>query len=243
MYEKRKKSPLGKAFYKLTLNNLAGKMAQRTNIREYKIADIGLGADLEEKGYLPYTSINEFENLYVRDVEKKYGRNYAPIISSYVTATARDILYDEARKIPINDLLYLATDAIIFKGNHLDKYRIDNEMGNMKIVKYNGKEIKNEKCIIYGKNNYVIGEDVRFSGVKKDFLENYVFGQSKIKYERFKNIKNSGSIKESFGIEKLEKDMNELVDSNRRLEKYVKEQEIIYDTDTDLEWVLNKDYV
>lgn len=229
MYEQRKKNELGKTFYKLVLNNLHGKFAQRTQKKDFEIGDVGLAPQMKEKEFNIYTRIDDFNYLYTKDLGINYGRNYAPIISAYITAKARDLLYNEAIKIPIQDLLYLSIDGIIFKGDHINKYKIGKEIGEMKYVKFNEKEMKNVKTTIYGKNNYIVDDDLRLSGVKKEFVKGYEEGQTEIKFGRFKNIKNSESIKDSFAYETLKKDFKEIQEKTEALKEYIKTKKELID--------------
>lgn len=228
MYQKRLKSSFGKGFYKLVLNNLHGKFAQTTTERKYITADIGETPYLESEGWKVYADIDEYNCLFSKTIAKKYGRNYLPIVSAYTTAKARDLLYGEASKIPRKDLLYLAVDAILFKGEHINKFKIGEGLGEMKIVSKGTSKLKNTIARIYGKNNYTVGEDIRISGVRKEFVKD-LGTQKVIEYKRFKNITNSKSLKESFEMEKLTKDLNNIKQRSIDFKTYVKSQKVFID--------------
>ena len=233
MYEQRKKNELGKTFYKLVLNNLHGKFAQRTQKKNFEIGDVGLAPQMKEKEFNIYTRIDDFNYLYTKDLGINYGRNYAPIISAYVTAKARDLLYNEAIKIPIQDLLYLSIDGIIFKGDHINKYKIGKEIGEMKYVRFNEKKWKrkdnNMEKQLYSRWWF------KTKRVKKEFVKGYEEGQTEIEFGRFKNIKNSESIKDSFAYETLKKDFKEIQEKTEALKEYIKTKRELIDVKYDAE--------
>lgn len=94
---------------------------------------------------------------------KKYSRTSNPIIYAYITAYARTYLYEHLIKIPFEDLLYCATDSIIFKNkDNLKYFNLNDELGGWKIEKTSHEaEFFKTECY------YRIGDEIKASGVRK----------------------------------------------------------------------------
>jgi len=240
MYEKRNKSEINKWFYKLLMNNIHGKFAQCSEIKEYLIDDVGMGEQLKEQGYEKGMRIG-FNYVYERKVGKKYGKSYAPIISAYTTASARLYMYERMKRIPSKDLLYIANDALLFKGNYIDEFKIGKEMGEFKIVKKEGKELQGVKATLYGKNNYLVGEDCRLSGIKKEFITNEGLKTGKIQYERFSPITNAKELNDVNAKQILEKDLNDTRINTENFIKQIREEDIFLDSRTDCKSLLDRE--
>ena len=133
-----KPNPGARAVAKLCLNNLWGKLAQRSNltkkefIREpreffrimtseaYEVTDSYLVN--EECVYVSYKHANGYEEP---------SPHTSPIIASYVTAHARLLLYSYLEKLNTR-VLYYDTDSIIYKSS-LGEYEpeLSNHLGSM----------------------------------------------------------------------------------------------------------------
>jgi DNA-directed RNA polymerase subunit RPC12/RpoP len=133
LYAQRKSSEAVMNFtIKLVLNSLYGKFAQFIGDKERAICHRADFKDYENKGFEIESEWGEEYSL-VKEQEKKLPRFANPIISIYTTAYARDELYRHLKKIPFEDLCYCDTDSCMFKGNHLDKFKIGKELGEFKI--------------------------------------------------------------------------------------------------------------
>jgi hypothetical protein len=151
---------------KLMMNSLTGKFAQR--ISESVIEDIPISKHKEymRRGYnplslIPGTPLIRMERIVKR---KHYSKTSNPIINALITAYTRILMHKHMRKIPREDLLYASTDAIIFKGDHLDKFDIGNKMGQWKI------EGKNKTYEGFETGYYKFDQTIKTSGTKKAWV-------------------------------------------------------------------------
>lgn len=144
---------------KLLMNNLFGKFAQKRSKKEIKFIKRNELNEYLQKGY---QHLSTAEDRYVMFKEKEpYVPKYAhPLISTLITANARDYIYSYLSKIPKEDLLYTDTDSVIFKGNHFNQFTLGKKLGQWKIVKYR------KKAHILGEKRYYIGNDVKISGLR-----------------------------------------------------------------------------
>lgn len=95
----------------------------------------------------------------------RYKPKYSNVVlSALIVAKAREIMYDEYIKIPYEDIIYTDIDSIIFKGDHINKFKIGKELGEFKIVH------QNKKCYIRKEKMYTIGEEIKASGLSKEEL-------------------------------------------------------------------------
>lgn len=153
---------------KLLLNNLIGKFGQTRTRKTVIIRTRAESKKYIEQGYKIEAAIGHQYML------SREGNNYEPgytnpLICSLVNALARIELWENLTKIPKKDLLYTDTDSIIFKGNHLKKFKIGKQLGEWKIetkTHPDRKEtLKNVPCKIIGEKRYYVGESAKLSGV------------------------------------------------------------------------------
>lgn len=173
---KEEKSPL-----KLIRNNLYGKFAQNKTNKDYKII---FREEIEQFIYEGYKVVASQDNKYIIVKEGiPYKPSYVnPIISTLITAYARNYLYDRITKIPKEDLLYCDTDSIMFKGNHLKEFEIGNEMGMFKVEDQG-------KAKILGEKRYYINQSTRISGVpKREIKKTYIENEENIIIKRMCGI-------------------------------------------------------
>lgn len=118
---------------KLLMNSLYGKLGQNRPTQTYEKIHGSKQGEYLNKGFIGLKEIGE-ETIMYKEGKRRYSKFANPIFPAHVTAYARDKLYKEMKKIPIKDLCYCATDCIIFKGEHLNKFKIGNDLGDFKIV-------------------------------------------------------------------------------------------------------------
>lgn len=161
MYQLRRESSGDYQYViKLLMNNLYGKFAQINQERDYKKVTREESKEWFTQGW---EMIGNYENYYIinKKGKKQYPQFFNPMISTQITAYARDYFYNALHKIPTEDLLYCDTDGILFQGNHKKKFSISKEMGDWKIVH------ENEPAVIFGEKRYSIGNVVKISGIHK----------------------------------------------------------------------------
>lgn len=154
----RKNNPNLKMAVKLLQNSFGMKFAQRNEDKDVILINRYEYPSYHSKGYRFSGSM---DNKFIVTLDKgvQYPAYYAPIVSSLITANARDMLYDAMRKIPYSKLLYCDTDSIICKGN-VNKYlNVGKELGQWKPVN------KGENGKILGEKRYYIGDNVKISGL------------------------------------------------------------------------------
>lgn len=230
-YNKRKKGHLENNFYKYIMNNLHGKFAERRKEGFYIIDDISEADKYLEEGYKIKTRFG-FNYIYTKQNEYKYSPNFAPIISAYTTAYSREHIWKEMMKIPPEDLIYIGTDSILYKGDHLDKYEINDEIGGFKIIKNGEKELKGVTANIYGKNNYRVDTATRISGVNKKEIAEMTKEELEQPFEfwKFPSITDVNEIKEMYVRRYEIKDLMKIRQKTEELEKYIQTLPIIIDS-------------
>lgn len=229
LYKKREKGKLENALYKGLMNNLHGKFAQRNEDKKYIIDDADLAEEYENEGYKIETRMGT-NYLYSLSKGRKPAKTFAPIISAYTTAMAREIMYNEITKINEKDYLYCGTDSIVFKGpDNIKKFEIGKELGKFKIIKAEGEELINKTANIYGKNNYIIGNEKRISGVRKETINKIKEIEKPFEFDKFKSINEVMELDELYSRKWNIKDLKMIEVKTKGLEKYIRKQKIIED--------------
>jgi len=154
------KDEIMKMVIKRVMNSLTGKFGERR--AENKTKKISR-EDLNK--YLDYeveALCGDGDLIIKKQISDKKYSNYANgIVYAHITAYARDYLYKQLIKLPEKDVLYLATDCIIFRNNHLDKFKVGKGLGEWKIESY-GKEAE-----FFTEQYYSLDNTLKSSGIKK----------------------------------------------------------------------------
>lgn len=132
LYTKRKttKNEFEKYLYKIILNSLYGKFAQRkkyktkyvTNVHEHNLKD--------EDQIIPFN--NTRTDAYIVTPEDYFSYNTLPLFSSYITSSARCQLLELMVKYIDNDIVYVDTDSIAVN-NYTKEIETSNELGAFKL--------------------------------------------------------------------------------------------------------------
>ena len=85
-------------------------------------------------------------------------------------------------KIPTSELLYVDTDSITFTGDHIDKFKISDEMGDWKIEQTGDAHIVCEK-------RYRVGMDTKIAGVPRRQINMETLEQPEIFIEKMISLK------------------------------------------------------
>ncbi|MEC8339597.1 MAG: DNA polymerase, partial [Nanoarchaeota archaeon] len=163
---------------KLLMNALGGKFAQVTKLKDWKRCHRADVPKYEEEGYYVVNDHNE-EYILAKDVGEVIPKFSHPIITTYMTALAKDYLYSFLKQIQFDDLLYCDTDSVAFKGNYVDKFEIGNQLGEWKV------EYKNAKASFVKEKIYSIEDNenkkVVFAGnSNRDISEEQLWGKTEI---------------------------------------------------------------
>jgi len=170
---------------KLIMNSLYGKFAQKRNSVDYKlIKRIEFGEYLN-KGY-KLAGVTPRGDIMSKDNEPYIARYTNPIISTLITAAARDHLYKFLEKINKEDLIYVDTDSIMLK--NFDKYeslfKIGNRLGQWKI------EYRDKKAHVLREKEYWIGDRIKMSGLsKREQDKKLIEKEGKVKIKRIISLK------------------------------------------------------
>jgi hypothetical protein len=170
-YDKRIKSK-NKAdsyMYKVLMNSLYGKFAEKRRLTKYVNLD---QADVFDPIVHRYAQQTE---VYI-----PYSNNV--ILSAYVTSYGRILLYNAMKKVLKNDcqLLYCDTDSIIYKGDY--NFPISNRLGELKIEHYvKMVEIRGAKYYMFIDNND--NEFFICKGIPK-YLQADMFTHRKVSYRK-----------------------------------------------------------
>lgn len=184
MYEIRANSiGIKKEVVKILLNNLYGKFAQYRENKEIIIVERKNYTEYKDKGY---KFVRTLSNKYLMEKigEKRFPKYANPLISILTTAMARDYMYNLMMQIKTENMIYIATDCIIFKDEQMPKnIKIGNELGEFKI------EDKGE-CEIYGENKYRFNYKTKISGIpKKEQRIEILRGEEKAKISKIITVK------------------------------------------------------
>lgn len=193
-YERRKKHSGKKEFYKMIMNNLIGKFCQKNTEYDTKIDGSEQAEQYLKEGW---QIIGEYEGeyLYKSPETTKKSKHYLPIVSYTVWAEARKILHQTMNKFKPENVLYTATDSIIYTGKTPGNVTIGTEMGEWK------KELENEEVLIYGKNNYMIGKTIKLGGFQKKGITPEAFRKGII-HDRQTILPHAGTDSELWGTMK-----------------------------------------
>jgi hypothetical protein len=205
LYEIKKNSNgVKKAVVKLLANSSYGKFGEMRKDIHREICHRKDAWKLEGNGYKIVNDFGE-EYLLEKNLGEKPTSHTNPIISALITAYARDELYRGLKKVPFKDLYYCDTDSIMFKGNHLNKFKISEEMGDLKI------EFKDVIGIFVKKKIYQLeskeGEILKSTG-KIDLDEEIISGEKsyyKEKMIRFKSGLRDNNFEKVGTFENVEK--------------------------------------
>ena len=173
------KTRIAKEIAKILLNGGIGKLAQRREENDWKWANIEEHNKLTSGGW-EAVEINGTDRLYKKTLGINYPRYYAPIINALVTAKARTTIYEEMKKIK-GEIYYIDTDGIVTSDETIKRsteIKYGKELGEWK------KEKENQEANIYGRKTYRIGEEIRMSGVGKNWITKEKFDEGHIEYKR-----------------------------------------------------------
>lgn len=194
--EKKMKTREEKSPIKMIRNNLYGKFAQYKQNKDFKIVPRSQIKEWTERGYMPKAPIGD--KYICEKLLDEYDPSYTnPIISTMITAGARDFLWDNINKIKPEDLLYCDTDSIAFKGNYLKEFVLGYNLGEWKIESQGDAKFLGEK-------RYYIDQKAKLSGlmrreITKDIIEN----EQDVKTRRMIGIKDgikSGNLEQVGGF-------------------------------------------
>ena len=182
---------------------------------------------MTSQGYKPKGTIDD--KYFYAKKDSEYIPNYVNVtLSALIVAKAKEIMYEEYIKIPEEDLLYTDTDSIIFKGQHIHKFNISNELGKFKI------EHENKPVNIIKEKLYSIGDHVKCSGINKEGITpERLKTQETFKNWRMITLKDglrAGSIESVGTFVEEEIHITERQKIEIELEKEIKEDETIKDT-------------
>jgi hypothetical protein len=187
LYDKKSKSQgAEKQVYKLLLNSLYGKWGQENKIKEFKNIKRKEYDYHLEKGW-EFVKTSKEGYLIKLEKESTIPRYANVMISLLITAEARNYLWENMMKIPTEELIYVATDCLLFKPKdlyNLKKYNI-----------YIGKKIGAFKiedrgdCLMYGENRYKFNGKVKIGGIPKRDRTNETLEKGEITIKRMISIK------------------------------------------------------
>lgn len=152
-------------FYKLTMNNLFGRLAMGGEIGRTLLLNEG------DKENGPRGIVFGRKQLAQVEIPLPESTNY--IHAAYVTSIARVRLFEYLTKIPKRDLCYCDTDSVIFwSQSDVPPFYIGKELGEMKL------EGKAERVKIVIPKGYQFGNFSKAKGVKQQFAEAALSGET-----------------------------------------------------------------
>ena len=173
-YYNIKKTSTGakKQIAKLMLNSVYGKFAQRRIYNKIVTLSHIIEKGLRVSNFKPLGS-----KMYIKEETYFYDRRINPVLSIFVTAYARHILYEGIENIIKNggEVYYADTDAIITDIKLDDDLVSDTELGKWDLEK------KIEEYIGIDAKLYICDDEVKAKGIPKE-------EQKKLTYNDFENM-------------------------------------------------------
>lgn len=223
LYKKKKnsKTEFEKFFYKAMMNHSFGKLGQYRPYTKFKIDDIEKAEEYLKKNYQMVAG-HGYKRVFKKEGKINTKPYYAPLIIMHITALGRIKLHKETKKIPIEDVLYSDTDSIIFKNDHLDKFKISRKLGEWKI------EHENETIYIRGRKTYMMGDSIKVSGFYKSDLDKESFLDGYIESKKMQTIKTTPDMDKWGTFKKNHRNLNEQQKNTEyKKEKFEKEPLLI----------------
>ena len=242
MYEKRQKSEHTSQFYKLIMNNLTGRFSYQKTDDDIEIDNINNTPEWERKGYTRGER-DQFNCLYYKESEKKPSYYYAPIISALIYSEARMIMQREIEKIPAKDLLYMANDSIMTNKDYGYKFDIGENMGQFGYVEDDEGKIIDRPTIIYGIDNYMIGNLIKLNGIHKSYATKEQFMKKKIKYTQMYTLANAPEPNMAGTMHQKERDLTKTITKAIQRQEDIERMTQFRDKYTDCTWFEQQGYI
>lgn len=222
-------------FYKMMMNASIGKLAQKKNTKDIIIRSVEEYYKLIKEGYTPVKGI-DYNYIYEKDTTGDLPKNYyCPIIPTIINADARIFMNNNYSKINKEDILYTDTDSIVFKGNHINKFKISDKMGDFKI------EYEKADCDIIGRKDYMIQERIVLSGVPKNQITIKDFKKRKVVQKKMITLRTAKEIKEVGKFKETDKDLSKHQQEYKLWVEENEEKGLFIDSDIkDISYFLDK---
>ncbi|MBD3248480.1 hypothetical protein GF336_00355 [Candidatus Woesearchaeota archaeon] len=154
-----------KPIAKLIMNGTTGKFIQRDNRMIRKIIRREDMPKYAKEGFSLKTMVSKTGDYIIEKKvnPKGFSKNAHPIIYAHITAYSRDYLYEHLIKIPPKDLLYCATDSIMFKNkDHIKNFKIGEKLGEWKVEAI-------DKPVEFFENEcfHRVGDEIKANGIRR----------------------------------------------------------------------------
>ncbi len=172
LWETRKNttSEIENMICKIIMNSLYGKFSQMRDSVDYiKVRRGDAEKVMRDERYI-WEVIDSKGSYYILSKKEKNSIGKEPryanaMISIWITALARDYMYKEMKKVPIEKMIYISTDCLMIRENIEEARKlglnIGEELGQFKIE-------GTGDLIMIGENRYKFGEDIKIGGTKKE---------------------------------------------------------------------------
>lgn len=153
---------------KMIMNSTTGKFIQKNKRKMKKVTTRNNLRSFMAQGYKFKTDIPNTDKIIMeKEYEEKLSKNAHPIIYAHITAYARTYLYENLIKIKPTDLLYCATDSILFKNKeNIKKFEIGEEMGQWK-----SEATDMEIEFVGNETFYRIGNEIKANGIRRGTVD------------------------------------------------------------------------
>lgn len=198
LYKKRQESIQYDYAWKPILTHLCSKFAQKKGIIEIEEDEYDNKIERQENGWERQRILPQNKAIYERMISPK-PRFYFPMLSSQIKAHARIMLWEALKKIPEKDLIYCATDSIVYLNDHKNKFKLGNEMGDWRIIKQG-------TFNTYGKNTYQIDNEIKISGIHKGDYTKEDYKNGEINYTKMTGL--TWGLEKAGEITKHKRDLN-----------------------------------
>lgn len=222
-YDLRQHSKFEKAFWKLVLNNIVGKFAQKRESKEIKFNGLETEREMKEDGF-KLKDITENMGMYVKSHGIYRGKAYCPILYAMVTAGARLELWKKMQQIDENDLYYCDTDSLLVGNGQKYKdttFKMGTGIGEWKLE-------GTDTLTVWGKKTYSFGENkLVAAGASKRQTTPEMARTGTLKYKKMVGMR--GGLEEAGTFTEEERELSETTERHNKFEEKIAKTRIFID--------------
>ncbi len=225
LYKKKKEgNQEDREYYKLMLNSMLGKLAERKIEKERIRGTIDDRERMLEKGY-KVTGARGNELIYTKNLGTRFPSYFAPIIYNNITAKAKLILLEGLEKIGAENIIYTDTDSILYIPSDKElEINIGQEIGQYK------KEYENAELQVYGRKMYMINDKIRVSGMDKRLTTKQDFEKGTIYARRIQTLGTAQTMQQIGQFKVLREDITRKIEDDALMELELENEDLIIDT-------------
>lgn len=225
IYKKKEtaKTEIDRWLNKQIMNRSYGKLAQKNKTKEVEIINVEDANKYLNETWEIVAEQGKYNRVIERTKETTPKKHYAPIIPCLINAWARIYMYETIKKIGKEKVIYIGTDGIYYTGEIPKEIEISKEIGQWK------KEAENQTMIIFGKNSYSIGKQIRISGINTKKMTIEEFKEGLVKITRMETAKTTRK-KEDWGkFKEQQRDLKKQLETNIKVQEIYNKMKVYID--------------